>query len=347
MTRGPSESLVLAVPSKGQLYEGTLRFLEAAQLPVRRFGQGREYLGNLGGVADVDVLFLRADEIPARVESGDVHAGITGEDLFQEHNDGAHRSYVLMANLGYGKARLVVAVPRVWIDVTSLVDLQEVTHSYRSAHGHTLRVATKFPRLTRKFFNKHGILDYRIVESMGATEGAPASGVADIIVDLTSTGATLAQNHLKEIGEGTLLSSEACLITSADAERWHGRAMEALEQIVEMMEARLVATRSKLLRFAVAPAALAEARAGLAREFNCEVHGNAAQTTSHNPTGELEWVEASTVCETEDLYRVMKYLRRTGCSHVTVLPCDSLFQESSNTMQRFSHFLRHQKHQEK
>jgi ATP phosphoribosyltransferase len=121
----------------------------------------------------------------------------------------------ITARLGFGQADVVVAVPEVWLDVDTMADLDDVAADFRQRHGRRLRIATKYWRLTQQFFSQmHGIQVYRIVESLGATEGAPGAGSADIIVDITSTGSTLRANHLKILSDGVVLRSEACLVAS-------------------------------------------------------------------------------------------------------------------------------------
>ena len=120
----------------------------------------------------------------------------------------------LLTPLGFGHANVVVAVPQAWIDVRTMADLDEVAADLRARHGRKMRVATKYVNLTRRFFAEHGVADYRIVESLGATEGAPAAGAAEIIVDITTTGATLAANALKVLDDGVILRSEANLVAS-------------------------------------------------------------------------------------------------------------------------------------
>jgi ATP phosphoribosyltransferase len=96
-----------------------------------------------------------------------------------------------------------------------MADLDDVAADFRQRHGRRLRIATKYWRLTQQFFSQmHGIQVYRIVESLGATEGAPAAGSADVIVDITSTGETLKANRLKILDDGVILQSQACLVSS-------------------------------------------------------------------------------------------------------------------------------------
>ncbi len=170
------------------------------------------------------------------MESGAAHLGITGLDLIREHAADAEATIYTLMPLGFGRADVVVAVPRAWIDVVTVADLAEVAASFRARHHRNLRVATKYTRLTRAFFVEHAIHDYRIVESGGATEAAPASGVAEIIVDITTTGATLKANNLKVPRGGLILRSEAELAASLTAP-WSPRAKAALRKIVAAIDA--------------------------------------------------------------------------------------------------------------
>src|SRR4029079_8574884 len=112
---------------------------------------------------------------------------------------------------------VVVAVPQAWIDVRSMADIDDVSTAFALRHDRKMRVATKYVNLTRDFFSAQGIVDYRIVESSGATEGAPAAGSAELIVDITTTGSTLAANGLKIVDDGIILRSQANLVAARGA----------------------------------------------------------------------------------------------------------------------------------
>ncbi|MEL6437371.1 MAG: ATP phosphoribosyltransferase, partial [Pseudomonadota bacterium] len=182
----------LAIPSKGRLREHTLDRLAIAGLNVVTPDDPRAYRTHIEGRTDIDVAFLSASEIARELALGNVDAGITGEDLVRESVVDSEQVMTRIAQLGFGHADVVVAVPEAWYDVSTMADLGEVAAGFRAKHGRRLRIATKYWRLTQKHFSeRHGIQLYRIIESFGATEGAPATGQADIIVDITSTGSTL------------------------------------------------------------------------------------------------------------------------------------------------------------
>jgi ATP phosphoribosyltransferase len=239
-------ALVLALPSKGRLQEQAEALLAGAGLPVRR--RSRNYRGSLGGERGIEVALLPAAEIARELAAGSVHLGITGEDLVRERVADADRRIALLAPLGFGQAGVVVAVPELWIDVWTMQDLDDVAAGFLARHGRRLRIATKYWNLTQRFFASHGIALYRVVESVGATEGAPAAGLADAIVDITTSGSTLAANHLKVLEDGTILRSQAYLAQSLTAS-WS----EAARQAGAVLCARLGGVRLATLPHREAP----------------------------------------------------------------------------------------------
>ena len=210
-------TLTLAIPSKGRLMEQTQALLEAAGYGVSRVGSERGYRGQLTGVAAIAVAFSSAGEIAATLKDGRIDLGITGEDLLQETLKAGDPRRQPLVRLGFGRADVIVAVPAAWLDVATMADLDEVSESFYLKHGRRLRIATKYAVLTRRFFAEKGVTGYRIVESLGATEGAPAAGAAEAIVDITTTGQTLAANHLKILDDGVILRSEAVLAATPAA----------------------------------------------------------------------------------------------------------------------------------
>ena len=205
-------TLTLALPSKGRLKEEALAVLAKAGLAVVTPKDERRYRAHIDGRDDIEVAFLSASEISRELGQGTVDLGVTGEDLIRETIPDWQARVRIGARLGFGHADVIVAVPEAWLDVDTMADLGDVAADFRQRHGRRLRIATKYWRLTQGFFSaQHGIQVYRIVESLGATEGAPAAGSADIIVDITSTGSTLRANHLKILDDGVILRSQACL----------------------------------------------------------------------------------------------------------------------------------------
>jgi ATP phosphoribosyltransferase len=245
-------ALVIGVPSKGRLQEQTLGFFADCGLAIAQDGGKRGYAAKMAGRADVEVRLLSAGDITAALRDGDVHAGVTGEDLLRELG-AAFQRIIMVKPLGFGRADLVVAAPAAWLDVTTMADLDEVSAAMRARTGKRLRVATKYLKQAHAFLDGRGVDDYRIVESLGATEGAPAAGVADVIVDITTTGATLKANHLKTLTDGLILKSQAQLAASRAAD-WSAQARAAFAAILDQIEAREHGRALKLVRAAVGKA---------------------------------------------------------------------------------------------
>jgi ATP phosphoribosyltransferase len=207
------EPVRIALPSKGHLYDGIIEILKTAGYKVRR-ASDRQYEATIAGHPRFHVVFMRPSDIVTQVQEGRCHLGVTGMDVYAEREAEASQTVVVERDLGYGGCRLVVAVPESWIDVTHVIDLVDLAAEFK-ATGRAFRVSTKYPALTQAHFRRWGIYYYQIIDSEGALELHPSLGIADIIVDLTSSGTTLKDNRLKEIEKGTVLESASCLIGHA------------------------------------------------------------------------------------------------------------------------------------
>lgn len=305
--------LILAVPSKGRLQENAFSFFARAGLNLAQGRGARDYRGVIAGLDDVEVAFLSASEITRELAQGGVHLGVTGEDLIRESVADVDQRLVLLTPLGFGQANVVVAVPQAWIDVRSMADLADVASSFRARHGHRLRVATKYINLTRRFFAAHGIADYRIVESGGATEGAPAAGSAELIVDITTTGATLAANALKIVDDGTMLKSEANLVASRLAD-WNPRARTAAKAILSRIAAEEEARTHREVRV-LWPTAPVEALLNEAVEkFGLILVG-----------GERERGRTTFHCPASAIFPLSDWLVARGAARVAVSAIDYVF----------------------
>jgi ATP phosphoribosyltransferase len=253
--------LVIAVPSKGRLQENATAFFARAGLEFVQGRGARDYRGAVAELPGVEVAFLSASEIVGQLVAGAAHIGVTGEDLVREKAPDSDAHLTMLAPLGFGRANVVVAAPQAWIDVRTMADLEDVAAAFRSKRGERMRVATKYVNLTRRFFAEHGVADYRIVESLGATEGAPAAGAAELIVDITTTGATLAANALKVLDDGVILRSQAMLVASLGAP-WGLSARASARAILARIAATEEARRSREVRTRLpSPAHLVIARA--------------------------------------------------------------------------------------
>ena len=240
-----SAPLIIALPSKGRLKEQAEAWLADCGFELSGAG-GRGYNAGIAGLPGAQVQFLSASAIAGALEAGDVHLGVTGEDLLRELGEAIDAKVMLLRALGFGRADVVVAVPQSWLDVETMDDVEAVAQAYLARTGGRLRVATKYAVLTRAFFARAGIADYRIVGSEGATEGASAAGAAELIVDITTTGATLAANHLKVLADGVMLKSQAQLCAALST-RWSAHQLATARRLLSVVEARARAKRQATL----------------------------------------------------------------------------------------------------
>ncbi len=323
-----SGPFVLAVPSKGRLQENAEEFFSRAGLKLAKPRGAREYRGTISGLDNVEIAYLSASEIASQLARGMVHLGVTGEDLVRESIPDADKRVLLIDSLGFGSANVVVAVPQAWIDVRTMADLDDVTTGFRAKHNRRMRVATKYINLTRNFFAAHGIVDYRIVESAGATEGAPATGAAELIVDITTTGATLAANGLKVLDDGVILKSQANLVASREAD-WNETTREKARVILDHIAARARANKYREVRtrFKGCDAAtLAEAhnRFGVVAPFGGPT--SSGMLTLHCPPAQL--------------YALGSFLRERGADTVSVASLDYVLDRENPLFAKLETFLR-------
>jgi ATP phosphoribosyltransferase len=305
--------LIVAVPAKGRLQENAEAFFARAGLTLMKPRGARDYRGAIAGLDGVEVAYLSAAEITSQLAAGGVHLGVTGEDLVREMIPDADKRVVLIEGLGFGFANVVVAVPQAWIDVRTMADIDDVATAFRHHHERKMRVATKYINLTRDFFSSHGVIDYRIVESSGATEGAPAAGTAEMIVDITTSGATLAANGLKVVEDGTILRSQANLIAARKApwgESERNLARVILDRVAAQARAR--AFREVRARFAAGTDMLVE---NAKQKFSIE-------TPFGGPTSSGMLILH---CPPDQVYALTSFLRESGAEAVAVADLDYVF----------------------
>jgi ATP phosphoribosyltransferase len=306
-------ALVVAVPSKGRLEENTQAFFARAGLTLLRPRGARDYRGTIAELDGVEIAYLSAAEITTQLALGAAHLGITGEDLVREMIPDAQTRIVLIDKLGFGEADVVVAVPQAWIDVRTMADLDDVATAFRLRHDRKMRVATKYVNATRAFFAEHGIIDYRIAESLGATEGAPAAGTAELIVDITTTGATLAANALKVVEDGVILRSAANLVASRQA-AWGNDQRAAARAMLDR-----IAAQARARAFREVRTRLATSDSGLAAAAE-ERFGAIAPLGGPIETGVL-----TLHCPPNAVHALASFLRERGADAVTVTGLDYVF----------------------
>ncbi len=303
--------LSIAIPSKGRLKEKSEEWLSKSGFKLRQKGGGRGYSAELSGLSDVDVMLLSAREIAEGLISGQIHIGITGEDLLRDLSANVDRDVSVLRRLGFGGADVIVAVPQAWLDVDTMADLEAAGALFRERHGRRMRVATKYLRLTRKFFSERAVGEYRLVESAGATEAAPASGSAEVIVDITSTGATLKANDLKILKDGVILKSEAALSGSLNA-NWSEEARTALRVLLDGVEATAKAKTLARLEFSQ-PLSQSE----------IEKHGL-------DPLS-----DRTALCPSKQARSVARALSQSGAGMVSITTIDQVYLQQNEVFENF------------
>lgn len=207
----------LGVPSKGRLMDKTFDWFGKRGIGLRRTGSEREYAAAVDGVDGVELVLLSAGEIPRELAAGRIHLGVTGSDLVREKLAAWNSQVIEVQLMGFGHADLIIAVPNCWVDVDTLDDLDAAAAAFRKAHGFRMRIATKYHHLVRDFLRDHGVADYQLVDSQGATEGTVKNETAEAVADITSSGETLRANHLKLLSDGLVHKSQATLFRSRKA----------------------------------------------------------------------------------------------------------------------------------
>jgi len=314
--------LRIALPSDGELYDSTIAFMRACGLTVSR-PNSRRYTGTVPTIPGVEVLFQRTADVTQKVEEGSAELGVTGLDRVLEYRNDEARASVLIEDLEYGRCEFVMAVPDSWMDVTSLSDLADLALEFRQ-EGKQLRIATKYPRLLRGYLYERGINYFTLVPASGAMEAAPSAGYADLIADLTATGVTLRENQLKQLDEGTILASQACLIANPVLLSVSSEALALARPIVELMEGHLRAEPYYRLT--------ANVRAASAEEVSSTVLARPDLAGLRGPTvarvyniEEQDWFNVSLLIKKGQLLEAVDHLRDCGAIDVAASQLSYLF----------------------
>lgn len=324
------QKFTLAMPSKGAIYQPTRDFLKESGLKVRKPNE-RQYVGTMPTIPNMGVLFQRVVDVVYKVADGTAQIGITGYDLVHEH---PHEDIVIIYDkLGYGWCKLVVAVPEAWVDVTNLIDLAEVSLDFRETKGRNIRIATKYEYSTREFLHRHGIHHFTLVKAEGAIEAAPTLGYADLIVDLTATGTTLRENHLKEISGGTIVEAEACVIGNRKALETNPELLDAVRIMTEYIDATLngqeyfqvtVDIQGETAEDVAYKIASNEVTKGL-------LGPTVAPIYSPNGADNVSWYTVTLIVGQKNLLTAVEHVRHMGGRHVIATPVRYIFLEEAPT----------------
>ncbi len=332
--------LTLALPSKGAIAEPTINFLRDCGLKVEKPNQ-RQYTGNIPAIPSLSVLFQRVTDVLYKVADGTAQIGITGFDVVNENPHG--NLVVVQKELGYGHCSLVVAIPETWGDVDGMADLLDVALDFREHKQHNIRIATKYPVLARQFLHNHGIHHFTLVKAEGAIEAAPTLGYADLIIDLTQTGTTLRENHLRILSDGVIIESQACLIGNREALKQNPDYLNTLRILIEYIDAaqqgrgffQLVANIQGLTAEEVAQKVAANPiTRGLQGPTISPIYTENTTKADGN-----RWFTVTIIVANANLLPAMEHIRAIGGSQTIVSPVRYIFLEKSPIFQRLLELL--------
>jgi ATP phosphoribosyltransferase len=220
----------IGIPSKGRLRKDVLNIFKKNKLKLISERGERDLFGSIKNKKNIKVVYLHAREIIQRLGDGSLDLGFSGFDLLKESEINIQNKISVTKKYNFGKATLVVAIPDEWIDVQTIADLEEIAFEFKDKKKKRLRVGTKYPNLTREFLFSKGVTQFKLVDSLGATETYPFTGSAEIITDITSTGETLRANNLRILKDGEILKSEACMMISKSSSK--NKAIQSLTRLL-------------------------------------------------------------------------------------------------------------------
>ena len=311
----------IALPSKGLLADGSKQLLADVGWPVYN-PNPRQYIAWIQALPEVEIIFQRPGDIVISVRDGSVDFGITGRDIYLEKRDSNGKILELNSQLGFGKCTLNVIVPDEWEAMDTLADLRD----YQAQLHRPLKVATKFPNLTKEFFQSISVIPIEVIQAEGALEIAPTVGYADLIVDLVSTGTTLRDNRLKMLKGGEVLDSEACLIANREGLSTNSQTLETATLLLEMIGAHLRGKQNLAVFANIRARSEAEISEKL---FDQDViRGLQGPTISRILTHDQnDFFAIHIVVKKEKLHQAIRELRDIGGSGVVVSPVNFIFEE--------------------
>jgi ATP phosphoribosyltransferase len=315
-----TQTIQLSLPSKGRLESNALEFLSAAGLRVFK-PNPRQYQAELPALPDLGVIFQRPGDIVVSVRQGSVDFGITGLDVIEEKRGENGDILILHDALGFGHCALALAVPESWDSVSNVNSLR----IFAGRLDHPLRVATKFPNLTKRFLEQHNI-PHLLIAAEGTLETAPTIGYADIISDLVSSGQTLKDNRLRALPDGLIQPSQAALIANHKALQSRPEVLEMARRLLEYIEAHLRAKDNLL----VIANMRGESPEAIAHKIFTQTNVGGLQGPTISPVIVRDggaWYSVSVVVRRDRLPQAITELRLIGGSGIIVTPVTYIFEE--------------------
>jgi ATP phosphoribosyltransferase len=333
-----TDNLIIALPSKGQLGETSTSFLGRAGLNIYRPNK-RQYTASIPSLPNCEVVLQRPTDIFGKVNEGRVDIGITGLDIVMEYMEESD-DVMVIDKLGFGKCELLMAVPDSWIDVTSIADLADLSLRHQ-AMGKQLRIATKYSNLTKSYLYRQGISHFLLVHADGAMEAAPRMGYADMISDLSETGTTLRENHLRPIDGGVIIESEAVLIGNKRTLSESPEKLETLREMIELIEAHQRARKFVSLRANIKGDSIHDVQQRILANPALSGTKGPGVVEVASPAGMTDkWFETNLLVPSNLIHKTMQHLRALGGTDIIVHRPDYVFGDRSETYDRFEDMLR-------
>lgn len=312
-------NIQLAIPSNGALYEPTLKFLSACGIPVLR-SNPRKYSAKIPNLDGINILFQRTSDITSKVENGSAELGIVGLDRYLELKQKNSNTSILINDLKFGDCSLLLEIPDSWIDVTSLSDLTDLTMEFRNK-GKILKIATKFPKLVKKYLIDNGINHFSLIRSDGTLEVAPEMGFADIIADISSSGTTMRENNLKTIQGGTILNSQAVLIGNTKTLENNVSKLNISQMLISTIESSIFASQAYTLTANLN----VNNSEKLFTDLNSFVNDSEITITDiYNPIKEKSY-KLEIIIKKIDLLSVIKTIKTCGATNIKVYQPEYIF----------------------
>ncbi len=332
-----ADRLIIALPSKGQLGDASDRFLGRAGLQIFK-PNTRQYTASIPSLPGAEVVYQRPRDILGKVEEGRADIGITGLDIVAEHSEDS-AALMVIDRLGFGACELLLAVPNSWIDVTSIADLADLSLRHQ-ARGSQLRIATKYSNLTKSFLYRQGISHFLLVHAEGALEAAPRMGYADLVADLSATGTTLRENHLRPLDGGVIIASEAVLIGNRKTLRASDAKLETLREMMELVEAHRRARHFVSLRANISGESVEDVqRRILANPALSGSKGPGVVPVASQAGAPYTWFETNLLAPSNLIHKTMQHLRDLGGTDIIVTRPNYVFDAKSETYDRFERLL--------
>jgi len=284
-------TLKLGVPNKGRLNERTVELLTRAGIDLGEDIGRRLYIKAKN--QDIEVIFIRAQDVPVFIAEGAIDMGITGIDETAESGKDLKK----MLDLQFGYCHLAVAVP----EASGITDASQIKDGSR--------VATSFPNLTKKYFDDLG-KKVEIITVTGACEIMPYMGVSDLITDLVSTGSTLKTNRLREVG--SIIESQAVVLSSDKAMAKNG---QAIQDVVDSLQSVILAENKKYLMADIPKDKLSVIEKiipGIGGPTVLEIAGN------------KDYLAVHAVIDGKDVFSTIAELKRLGAKGILTTPIERL-----------------------